>query len=94
MKNHKLYLFIIIIACILVYQVAVINPVIASQLPANADNLVHYQVTQTEMPLSSIDDEGLTTDPILLQIIILLGIVAVLVIFIGVWINRRKVDLQ
>ena len=94
MKNHWLYLFILIIASVLTYQMSIVNPVISHQAPAYVDNSVQYQVTPTEMPLTSIEEEVLTTDPIQMQIIILLGIVAVLVIFIGVWINRRQVDLK
>ena len=95
MKSQRQYLLLIILAAVITYQMAIVNPVIALQSQAvDVGESVYYQVTPTEMPLTSIDDEVITTDPILLQIIILFGIVAVLVIFIGVWINRRHVEVK
>lgn len=95
MKNQRLYQLLLILAAVITYQMAIVNPVIALQAPAlDVNESVYYQVTPTEMPLTSIDDEVLTTDPIQLQIIILFGIIAVLVIFIGVWINRRHVEVK
>ena len=95
MKNRGLYVFILIFAFVLIYQMAVVNPVIATQSQAvDFRESINFQVTPTETPLTSIDDEVFTTDPILLQILILFGIVAVLVIFIGVWINRRQVEVK
>jgi len=91
MKKHRLYLIIIIVASVLTYQLALVNPVIALQLPGDGNNSPHYQLTSTQTPMTSIGDEVSTTDPVLLQIIILLGIIVVLVIFIGVWIIRRRV---
>lgn len=52
------------------------------------------QIAPTETPPVELDGEVLMTNPALLQVIILLGIIAVLVIFIGVWFNRRKVTLR
>ena len=50
-----------------------------------------HQTIPTETPLLEQGAGVLTTNPALLQVIILLGIVAVLIIFIGVWISRSKV---
>jgi hypothetical protein len=95
MKNQRIYLLVFILASVFTYQMALRNSVIAVRShPVDVDETVYYQVTPTETPLSSIDDEVLTTDPIQLQIIILFGIVAVLIIFIGVWINQRQVDIK
>jgi len=91
MKAHRLYLLLLIVVSILTYQMVIINPVVAFQLPAGGDDSLHYQMTPSVTPIA---EEVLTTDPILLQIIIVLGILAVLVIFIGVWISRRQVGLS
>jgi hypothetical protein len=96
MKKNLLRLIMLIVGLLLTYQMSIVNPVIAQQSPIEALNSPHYQyqLTPTVIPTPSIGDKVLTTDPILLQIIILLGIFAVLVIFIGVWINRRQINLK
>jgi hypothetical protein len=94
MKIKQLFLLVLIIALFLIFQMAIVNPVIAHQLPSSADESVYFQITPTETPMIQNGIEALTTNQILLQIIILLGILTVLVIISGVWISRRQVDLQ
>jgi hypothetical protein len=94
MKSHRLHLLILIPVTILIFQSAIVKPVIAHPPSVNSHPSLPLQVTPTSTSLAPNGEEVYTTDPLLLQIIILLGILAVLVIFLGVWINRRQVDLQ
>lgn len=52
------------------------------------------QILPTATPQFSGNEEVLVTNPALLQVMIILSIIAVLVIFGGVWINRHKLDLR
>lgn len=61
--------------------------------PTSSELAGMVQLVPTPTPKLVDAEVGLTTNPALLQIMIFLSIVAVLVIFLGVWINRRKLDL-
>jgi hypothetical protein len=66
---------------------------VAAASSTSAESAMMYQVAPTPTPELVDNEVILTTNPTLLQIMIFLGIVAVLVIFLGVWVNRRKLDM-
>ena len=92
MKPFRVAPFILVAASILIFQIAWTNPTGLNPSASGIELSVRNQAVPTEIPLTEIDEEVLVTNPALLQVIILLGIVAVMVIFIGVWINRLKVN--
>jgi heme/copper-type cytochrome/quinol oxidase subunit 2 len=66
----------------LTHTVSAVSPL------AEADNKLNYQIAPTETPQAEDLEQDLATNPILIQLIILLGILTVLIIFVGVWVNR------
>jgi hypothetical protein len=94
MKRLWLPLVVLAVIAVLAFWLAWTNKIVSAAPAFLADVTLHNQVLPTETPQTESSEEVLMTNPALLQAIILLGIVAVLVIFVGVWINRRKVALR
>lgn len=93
--NKKLLSLIALIAlCALAVQNVLARTVSAISLSAEADNGYSYQIIPTETPQPENLEQDLATNPVLIQLIILLGILTVLIIFIGVWINRSEIKLR
>lgn len=70
------------------------NSVLATGLVRDPRTFYEHQILPTETPQPIRGEEILITNPALLRIMILLSVVAVLVIFWGVWINRHKLNLR
>lgn len=94
MKSLRTYLLILVIVFALAFQIAWTKTTHTAASASVAEISSRNQVAPTITPQVENNEEVLMTNPALLQAIILLGIVAVLVIFVGVWINRRKIDLR
>lgn len=94
MKLLRTYLFVLIAVLTLAFQIAWTRTAHMAVSASVAEISPRNQVVPTLTPQVETTEEVLMTNPALLQAIILLGIVAVLVIFVGVWINRRKIDLR
>jgi hypothetical protein len=98
MKQRKIYALIILslvfqLALFLAISLAPVN--LAAAMNATPDELSSgYQILATPTPELLDSEVVLTTNPALLQAMIFLSIVAVCIIFWGVWINRRKLDLR
>jgi hypothetical protein len=96
MNQRQVVALFSIVISIFVLWFALANQGLASASTPSNMFLPQVQVVPTVTPTSQeeIANEALMTEPVLLQVIILLAVVAVLVVFIGVWINSRRVDLR
>lgn len=94
-QRHVIALFLIVISIFLVWFALANQGLASASTPSNS---FHPQVqvvpTLTPTTQEEIVNEALTTEPVLLQVIILLAVLAVLIVFIGVWINSRRVDMR
>lgn len=93
--NKKLFSLITLIAlCVLAVQNVLAHTVSVISLPTETNNGYAYQIIPTETPEPENLEQDLATSPVLIQLIILLGILTVLIIFVGVWINRGEIKLR
>jgi len=99
MKQHRARFQSLTASLILTFLLIVIlapwaNTVLATSLTRYPELSPGHQLLPTGTPQSADSQEVLMTNPALLQVMILFGVIAVLVIFWGVWINRHQVDLR
>jgi hypothetical protein len=94
MNKKLLSLITLILLCVLTVQNVLAHTVSVVSPLAGADNNFSYQIVPTETPQPENLEQDLATNPVLLQLIILLGILTVLIIFVGVWINRSEIKLR
>jgi hypothetical protein len=100
MKRRKTYTLMVaglIVPVVLFFEMLLSgsrNFAEASSSTSMADIPLGYQIIPTATPQLEGGEEVLMTNPVLLQTMIVLSIIAVLVIFGGVWINRHKWDLR
>lgn len=85
-------LFVLIVLC---EAILLDNKNAAASTSTSIANLqLGNQILPTATPQISDGEEVLMTNPALLQVMVILSIIAVLVIFGGVWINRHKLDMR
>lgn len=94
MNINRKYLLGILIVSVMMYLIVSMQPADAAKLPVDKGAQIQAQIIPTATLLTPPSPEISTTDPVFIQIIIVLGIFAVLVIFLGVWINRHQVDMK
>ena len=94
MNGNRKYLLGFLIASVLIYQIVFLRSVDAVKFAGDGAAKLQTQIVPTATQLVPTSQEIPTTDPVLLQVIIGLGVFMVLIIFFGVWINRRQVEIK